>query len=120
LALAGTWLIGRTFLSGREVGRTARRLTLIKDGLVIGATATGVGSLVVGSMLAKQAEKGEPIGTGESAARASKKTRILQQTENGLGFANLALAGGIAGITAILAMASGRSSKWSVVSRLLP
>jgi hypothetical protein len=34
-AMASTWLIGRLVLSGREVGRASRNVTLLKDGLVV-------------------------------------------------------------------------------------
>src|SRR3954468_710757 len=40
VAFAATWFFGRSMLSGREVSKTSRNLTLAKDALVIASLAT--------------------------------------------------------------------------------
>ncbi len=121
-AIAGTWLVGRMFLSGREVGRASRGLTLFKDLLVGGAFAGGVGALVTGTLLDRAMQDGESaIESGsEPAAETPPRVRRLQRTVNTLGVLNIALYAAVMATTTILAMKSGRSTKWSLVSKLLP
>lgn len=120
-AMAGTWLIGRTLLSGREVSRSSRELTRLKDGLVLGAFATGVGSLVAGTLLAAALQRDEPIESGHSPAPGtSRRVAILQRVVNVIGAANIALEASVLAVTTVLAMKSGKSARWPWVSRLLP
>jgi len=121
-AIAGTWLIGRTMLSGREVGREGRGLTLLKDMLVGGAFVGGVGALVTGTLLDRaMKEEGEAIESGFAAApETPRRVRRLQRTVNTLGVLNIAFHAAVLATTTILAMKSGKSGKWSLVSRILP
>ncbi|MEO6575299.1 MAG: hypothetical protein ABIP89_15745 [Polyangiaceae bacterium] len=120
-AMAGSWLIGRTFLTGKEVGRDARATTRIKDLLVGGATVAGVGALITGTML-DRASGGAPVieSGSEPAAETPSRVARLQAMVNAFGAARVLLEAGIVATTAILAMQSGRSARWSFISRLLP
>jgi hypothetical protein len=120
--MAGTWFAGRTMLSGREVGRTSRALTITKDALVGAALVSGIGSMIFGRMLDQEmAVSNEPIQSGSRpAAETRKRVADLQRLTNGLGRANVVMNAAILAVTTVLAMKSGRSNKWSFVSRLLP
>src|SRR5688572_6239470 len=48
VAFAVPWFIGRSMLSGREVTRKARKLTLVKDVLIGASLLTGVSSVLLG------------------------------------------------------------------------
>jgi hypothetical protein len=123
LAFASTWAIGRTLLSGREVGRASRSLTLLKDTLVAGAVIGGVGAMIAGTMLSRARERaGEaPLESGsEPAAETPANVARLQRITNGFSIARIALEGAVLASTSVLAMKSGKSSKWAFVSRLLP
>jgi hypothetical protein len=120
-AMASTWLVGRLVLSGREVGRHARGVTLLKDGLVIGAFASGVGALVTGSMLDAARRANEPIESGHTPAPETRpRVAKLQRMVNIVGIANIVLEASVLAVTTVLAMKSGKSRRWSFVSRLLP
>ncbi len=120
-AMGGTWLVGRAALSGREVGRASRNLTLLKDGLVIGAFASGVGALVTGTMLDSARIADQPIESGQLAARETPpRLARLQRVVNTLGAVNIVFEAGVLALTTVLAMKAGKSAKWSLFSRLLP
>lgn len=119
--MAATWLAGRTMLRGREVSGTARALTIVKDGLVIGSLVTGVGSNVLGWRLGKQIEKGHgPSEIGDRRQGEAKVTRGIQKTVGILGIANLIANVAVVGITSVLAMEASRSKRFSFWSRYLP
>jgi hypothetical protein len=122
LIMAGTWFAGRSRLRGREVGPSARALTLTKDVLVGAALIGGLGAMAAGRILDKElAASNEPIQNGSRpAAETRKKVRDLQRLTNGLGRANIFLNAAVLTVTTVLAMQAGRSTKWSFVSRLLP
>jgi hypothetical protein len=117
-AVAGTWLVGRTFLSGREVGRDARALTIAKDVLVFGAVASGIGAMILGGALDRAMQ--EP--TIETGLESETPTRVrrLQKSVSALGTLNLVMQAAVLATTTILAMKSGKSSTWSFISKLLP
>jgi hypothetical protein len=120
-SMASTWLVGRTVLSGREVGRSSRNLTLLKDGLVAGAFVSGVGALVTGTMLDSARKGDEPLESGhEPAPQTSPQTARLQKAVNTFGTINIVLQASLLAVTTVLAMKSGKSNKWSFFSRLLP
>lgn len=120
--MAGTWLAGRTMLSGREVGKASRALTVAKDVLVGSALVSGLGAMILGRLLDKEiAASNEPIHAGSRpSAETRKRVADLQRLTNGLGRLNVVMNGAILGVTAMLAMKAGRSKKWSVAARLLP
>lgn len=120
-AMAGSWIIGRTMLSGNEVGRHARRLTIVKDVLVGGALLTGAATIVIGRLLDRASNGAPAIETGsEPAPETPPKVARLQKMVNAFGNAKILFEAGIVAATAILAMKSGRSPRWSVWSRFLP
>lgn len=120
-AMGGTWLIGRTLISGWAVGHQGRELTLLKDRLVVGAFVSGVCALAVGTMLDAAHAENEPLESGgRPAAETSPRVARLQRAVNFFGAANIALQAGVLAVTAMLAMHSGKSHRWAFVSRLLP
>jgi hypothetical protein len=127
LAVAVPWFIGRSLLSGHEVSRDARSLTLVKDILVGASLITGISSVLLGRMLGKRADEG--LGPAEARDRMSPegelegeaaKTLRLRRTVGTLGMLNLAANIGIAGVTALLAMQGTQSARFGFFSRLLP
>lgn len=119
--MAGSWAIGRMLLSGKEVGRHARVTTLVKDVLVGGAVVAGVGAIATGIMLDRASGGAPAIETGaEPAAETPPRVAKLQKIVHLFGNAKLVLEAGVVITTAILAMKSGRSARWSFFSRLLP
>lgn len=117
-----TWFIGRSRLTGREIDDTTRKLTLVKDVLLGSTLALGVANIVGGGMLAKQAPDGAvPSETGltptdNTPEKAARMMRFL----NINGILNIACMAGVIGVTALLNMRAGASSKWSALSRFLP
>ncbi len=119
--MAGSWLIGRTFLSGKEVGTHARRLTLVKDVLVGGAVVAGVGAIITGSLLDRASGGAPVIETGAlPAPETPKKIARLQKLVNTFGSSKIFFEASVVAVTAILAMKSGKSGRWAAISRLLP
>lgn len=123
VAFAVPWFIGRSMLSGREVTRTARKLTRIKDVLIGASLLTGVSSVLLGRVLGKRAEEG--MGPEEMRDRPSKsaeadKSIALEKTVGALGNMNLLLNIGILGVTTLLAMQAGKSARFAPLSRRLP
>jgi len=113
-AMASTWFAGRALLTGREVDRLSRPLTLTKDALIVASLATGVASLVLGRLLGKQ--------TREQARTMEDRERVetLRRAVGAVGLVNLVANVGILGVTAALAMEAAKSPKFAFVSRLLP
>jgi hypothetical protein len=121
--MAGTWLVGRSLVSGRSAGRDVRHLVVTKDALVGTAVVTGIVTSIVGAMLSHEHAKqnGVPmISGGKPAAETPPRAAFLQRVVNVLGDVNLAVLAGVLGVTTVLAMKSGESSRWAVISRLLP
>jgi hypothetical protein len=110
--MAGTWIIGRTMLSGRELGRTSRALTVTKDVLVGGALAGGVGAMIFGRMLDREMTiSNEPLhGGSRPAAETRKRVADLQKLTNGLNRLNVVLNAAVLAATTVLAMKAGKSS----------
>jgi hypothetical protein len=119
--MAATWLAGRTLLSGREVSGSARTMTRVKDGLVIGSLLTGIASNLLGWRLGKKIEQNKgPAQIEEGMAPKDKRTAALHKTVGVLGNANLIVNVAIVGLTSVLAMEGNKSSRFSVFSRFLP
>ena len=125
LAVGATWLVGRSVLSGREIGRSTHRLVIAKDALTGIYLASGLASVAAGygvSVVRKEggdasaASIAEGVGDGNKAELSQK----LQRASTVLGTINLVAGAALLGLTAALAMQAGRSTKWSLVSRLLP
>jgi uncharacterized membrane protein len=126
---AATWFAGRTMLSGREVSRTSRTLTKVKDGLVIASLATGVATAIVGRVLGKKVRDreaarqdsgfrgGVSVGAGEPSDAGIER---LRKVVGALGKINLLATAGIGAVTTALSMEAGKSLPFSFVSRTLP
>ncbi len=112
-AMAATWIAGRTMLSGREVNRLSRRMTLAKDVLIGASLATGIASVLIGRMLGRRVRQ-------EATLRDREQTETLRRAVGVAGLANLAANVGILGVTAALAMEGSKSPRFSVFSRRLP
>jgi hypothetical protein len=126
-AIGATWFAGRKMLSGREVSRTARGLTITKDVLVGTSIGVGIASAIVGRLLAREKSDRAPassaMGTAEIIGAPqihSDRSEKLQKTVDVLGSAELVLTAGILAVTSILAMESSKSLKFGGVSRFLP
>ena len=126
LSVGVTWLIGRSFLSGREVRKSARTLVLVKDALTGVYLVSGLGATAAG-YAASELRKGHDSSASsviEDAAidvkDKSQQSRNLERASTMLGTANLVAGAALLGITAVLAMQAGRSTKWSFVSHFLP
>jgi len=113
--VAATWFAGRTMLSGREVSRTSRKLTVAKDVLVAASLATAVATAILGRVLAKRAR--DPA---EMDLATVHKTESLRRTVGILGNINLATLAGVGAVTTALSMEASRSLPFSYVSRRLP
>ena len=122
ITAAGTWFVGRAGLSGGEVSEDARKLVLAKDVLFGAATATGLASVVGGLVLSRQAPEGAtPTETGdEPAPETPEEAAGILRVLGVLGNVNIVLIGAIIAVSTLLAMESGRSTRWSLVSRFLP
>lgn len=112
---AATWLVGRSMLSGREVSRTSRTLTRIKDGLVIASLVTGISSIVLGRVLGKRTRE-----RAQGDARQDGEIERLRRAVGALGKLNLIAAAGIGVVTTGLSMEASKSLPFSYVSRRLP
>jgi uncharacterized membrane protein len=110
-AVAATWFFGRSLLSGREVSKKARPMTIAKDALVIASLFTGIASIVAGRMLGKRVTEQKRDREGHEK---------LRKVVGALGMANLASNVGVAGVTTALAMEGSHSGRFGVISRLLP
>lgn len=117
---AATWIVGRSMLSGKEVGKEARPLVIAKDVLMGVSVATGAAN-IAGNIIKAKSEPAAPVESGESpSAETPEKTRALQKMWSVLGTASLISMAGVIGLTAILATQAGKSARWSVISRFLP
>lgn len=107
--IAASWFVGRTMVSGRSMSRSARRMTRIKDAMVIASVATGVASVVLGRLLSKKLR-----------AQPERDHRALERTVGRLGTANLVADLGIGALTTALAMEGSKSVPFGFISRRLP
>jgi hypothetical protein len=119
---AATWFAGRAAISGRSIDSQTRGLVIAKDILLGAAVITGAANILSGRALGAQAPDGAvPVESGNvPSENTPPKAKALQGLLGVMGPINLICTAGVIGITAVLAMKSGRSSKWSFVSRLLP
>lgn len=117
-----TWLVGRSRLTGKEIDKETRGLVIAKDVLLGATLALGAANIFSGASLAAQAPEGAvPAETGVSpSAETPPKARKLMKAIDVMGIVNLAAMAGVIGVTALLNMRAGASSKWSVIARFLP
>ena len=123
-AMAVSWMVGRSMLTGEEVSRTARGLVRTKDALVAASVASGVASVVLGRALGRRASRGlgpeRARETDGSADREARRTRALERAVGALGIVNLAANTGVAAVTTVLAMEGSQSLRFTGQSRRLP
>jgi uncharacterized membrane protein len=112
-AMAATWFAGRAMLSGREVNRMSRPLTVAKDALIGASLLTGVASVVIGRILGKRVRT-------QTTLEERERVETLRRAVGATGLVNLAANVGILGVTAALSMQAAKSQKFGLISRLLP
>ncbi len=121
--MAATWFAGRAMLTGNEVSKDARTLTMVKDGLVIGSLVSGLACNLFGHLLGKRTDEG--LGPNELADRAgaeaeAEKTHKLQKFVSTTGTINLLANIAVLGVTTMLAMQGNKSARFPLRSRKLP
>nr|AYM54073.1 membrane protein [Byssovorax cruenta] len=121
-AMAIPWFIGRTAISGRSIDRTTRGLVLAKDVLIGASIITGIANMVSNKLIGEERPGGAvPFGpTGEPTPMTPPRATALKRFLAVSGPLHTVFVGGVIGLTAALAMKSGKSSKWSFLSRFLP
>lgn len=112
-AMAATWFAGRSMLSGREVSRKARPLTVAKDALITASLATGLASVVLGRLLGRRVRN-------QVTLEQRERVETLRRAVGATGLVNLFANIGILGITTALSMQAAKSQKFGLISRLLP
>ncbi|MCC6553534.1 MAG: hypothetical protein IT372_11010 [Polyangiaceae bacterium] len=119
---AGSWLLGRALISGRSIDRETRNLVRLKDVLLGATIVTGAASMLSGEAMSREAPEGAvPVEGGNiPSVRTPRRAAGLQRFLGLMGPLNIGLTAGVIGVTTVLAMKSGRSAKWSFVSRFLP
>jgi hypothetical protein len=122
IAVVLSWVPGRMALNGRFIDRQTRTLVRIKDVLIGTYFITGLTSTVAGYALSRSQNGRAPaIESGYSpAGETPKRSQVLQRTSDLAGYVNLVAGAAVIGLTAVLAMKAGRSTKWSFLSRFLP
>lgn len=121
--MAATWWTGRAAFSGRRLGRDMRALVVAKDVLVGGALVTGLAGLVGGMVLHRRQRRhgGAPVVSGlRPAAETPRDVATAVKFLSIVGPINTALVAGAIAVNAALAQESGKSARWSAISRLLP
>ena len=112
-AMAATWFAGRSMLSGREVSRKARPLTVAKDALITASLATGLASVVLGRILGRRVRN-------QVTLEQRERVETLRRAVGATGLVNLFANIGILGITTALSMQAAKSQKFGLISRFLP
>jgi hypothetical protein len=105
-AVGGAWFAARlTEASGGRQSEVERELARVKDGLVVGALASGAATAVQGGRLSRQApDGGVPIERGtEPAAETPKPAARIQRTLGLLSSANVAFGLALVAVNAMLA-----------------
>lgn len=115
--MAATWLAGRSAFSGRRLGSDLRTLVLAKDILIGGALVTGLASLVGGAVMHSRQRRSEALQTAPGTSRDVLAAERFLAT---IGPINAALVAGVIAVNAALAQQAGKSSRWGLISRLLP
>ncbi len=106
--MAGTWFAERALHGRRALGGSSPALTVVKDVLVGGALATGIGSMVVGRLLDKEvATSNEPLRIdSRPSSETRRRVERLQRLSADVGRANILVNAAILGISALLAVRS--------------
>jgi hypothetical protein len=123
-AVALPWIVGRTMLSGKEAGGTARSLTLAKDILVGVSVVTVVASAILGRIMSKRKSRErdvEQVGAANALADNQEHERhLLDRAIDVVSTVNLAANVGLMGVTSVLAMEASESHRFAHASRDLP
>ncbi|HZH04937.1 MAG TPA: hypothetical protein VEY30_14220 [Myxococcaceae bacterium] len=117
-----TWVAGRSMLSGREVSKETRKLTVAKDVLMGITVASSIFNSIAGGILARQRENGAvPVYSGnEPSASTPEKAAKLQKALGIVGAIGTLSCAGVIGLTSWLNMQAAHSTRWSAISRFLP
>ncbi|MFL5352315.1 hypothetical protein [Archangium sp.] len=117
-----TWFFGRSKISGRSISASARKLVIVKDFLMGATLVSGLVNLIGGGFLARRAlGEGIPMESGSKAAdEAPADVKSTTKLVNWLGVFNLACMAGIIGVSTWLDNAAQSSSKWKLISNVLP
>lgn len=118
--VAATWFAGRSMLTGREVSRTSRKLTLAKDLLVIGSLVTGVTSVILGRVIGKRIRHVENLALQSQPIEDSRRIERMRKLVGVVGMTNLLTNAAIGAVTNALSMEASHSLPFSYVSRRLP
>ena len=105
-AVATTWALGRSPLTGKKASKDERRLARAKDILVTAAVASTVVNGVGSAILSRQVSTNNANGTGSPEGNPT-----LRRVVDILGDANLALNAGIITVTTFLAMKSSSPTR---------
>jgi hypothetical protein len=117
-AFAIPWFIGRGMLSGNEVSKRARALTLAKDVLVGASLVTGVATIAVGRYLSGKSERSE--GPDANRERGEAEAPMLEKLVGVLGTANTIATVGVLAVTSLLAMEGNQSLRFKPRAKRLP
>ncbi|MBA3457920.1 MAG: hypothetical protein H0T42_32860 [Deltaproteobacteria bacterium] len=113
---AATWFVGRKMLSGYEVSPRARKMTLVKDGLIVASLVTGIASTIIGRILGKKTRQLEMRSSVEDQPSVDRLRKVV----TGVGLVNLLSTASVIAVTTSLAMEGNRSLPFSIFSRRLP
>jgi len=113
--VAATWFAGRTKLSGREISGNARKLTMVKDVLVVASLVSGVSSVIVGKVLGAKAKRQQ-----QDNRTSDEEVDGLRAAVKTIGTVNMVTNAAISAVTTALSMEGMKSLPAVAVSRLLP
>ena len=117
-----TWLVGRSAISGRAISPEARKLVIAKDFLMGATIVSGFVNLLSGGFLAKKSfQDGIPMESGYKASpEAPEDVKNATRLVNGLGLFSIISMAGLIGVSTWLDNHAASSTKWNLLSRLLP
>ncbi len=121
LLLAAPLVFGKS--RAQYIDRRTHALVMAKDALIVGSVLSGVTSIIAGQVGMREPGTAAPApldASGMVPASAPRRVKVAEAVTGVAGIVNVLTLSGIIAITAALAMKSGKSAKWSLVSRQLP
>jgi hypothetical protein len=117
-----SWFTGRSFISGRAIDKTSRRLSIAKDILLGTSIVAGASTIYAGKLLSEQAPEGrvDIDGGAEPSPRTPEKARKLQRFIDVAGNVGLAASAAVIALTAVLDLRGSRSVTWNAIAKVLP
>lgn len=123
-AVAVPWIVGRTMLTGKEAGGTARSLTRAKDILVGVGVVTAIANVVIGKLMQRRHERArsaEEVGAANAVPDNQPSEHTGLETVAALvGTVNMVANAAVMGVTSVLAMEGSESGRFALTSRTLP